>query len=443
MLRNLTKAFLMTAALGLLGISLDAQPPQGPRKPPLALVELFALPGAGKSTIVAAAANRSLITTRKDLSAEWEDSPTLRRLFHVGRAFGTYGRLIAAVRFAVGARIATPESQFRLMRLIAKTEWLRSRSGVVLLDQGFLQDLWSILLSGKSACADPAILASLIRTLYEGIDATIVVFEVDPEIASARIMGRTHGRSRFDGLPEGQARNSLHAAIGMQRQIIEAARLAGLPVRTVDGSLAADVVTDRLLALLPAVEPRKNAGQNSQRPRRISVVGATGSGKTSLARELAERLDLPICELDQLRRDTVVGGLSAQTFQSRVAEIAQRDAWIIDGHYRDVRHLIWSRAEAVVWLNYPLRIVALRLMGRFRQKRRARAFGADQSSEPRAAARLVADEGASWTRRLGRLVRTLRERSVYGRLLRSAEYRGVRTIELRSLEATRQWLRNL
>ena len=89
------------------------------------LIELFALPGAGKSTIVAAVLNRALITTREDLSAEWADRSLLQQLVHVGRAFGSIGRLIAAARFGAGARIATSSSYVRLMRLMAKTEWLR------------------------------------------------------------------------------------------------------------------------------------------------------------------------------------------------------------------------------------------------------------------------------------------------------------------------------
>ena len=407
------------------------------------LIELFALPGAGKSTIVAAVANRALVTTREDLSAEWADCSLLQQLVHVGRAFGSIGRLIAAARFGAGARIATSSSYVRLMRLMAKTEWLRSRSGIVLLDQGFLQDLWSILLSGKSACADPALLSSLIRALYGGIDITVVVLDVSPEIAAARVSGRSHGKSRFDGLPEEQVRNSLHSVSGLQRQIVEAARLAGLPVRIIDGSLPSNVTANHLLTLLPAAAQRQNPGPTSLWPRRISIVGTTGSGKTHFARKLAERLELPICELDQLRRDVVADGPSEKSFQDRVADLAQGDEWIIDGHYRDVRHLIWSRAETVVWLNYPLRVVALQLMTRFRQKRSARGFGADQPSALGAAASPAANEGASWTRRLGRLMRTLRERRVYGRLLRSSDYRGVQIVELRSIEATRQWLRDL
>src|SRR4051812_39460632 len=172
------------------------------------LVELFALPGAGKSTVVEALARHAPVTTRKDLSAEWANSSLLQRFAHVGRAFGNYRCLSAAVRFAVHTRLNTRESYLRLIRLLAKTDWLRSRSGVVLLDQGFLQDVWSIFLSSKSARADPKVLRSLLQCLYEGIDVTIVVLKVDPETASARVWARTQGDSRFDNLPMRQLRDS-------------------------------------------------------------------------------------------------------------------------------------------------------------------------------------------------------------------------------------------
>jgi len=421
---------------------LNAQFPQGQRKSPLALVELFALPGAGKSTVVEALAQQALVTTRKNLSAEWENCSALQRLGHVGRTFANCRLLTAAVRFGVGARLRTGESQFRLMRLVVKAEWLRSRSGLVLLDQGFLQDIWSIVLSSRSASADPALLCSLIQALYEKIETTIVILDVDFETASARISARTHGDSRFDGLPEGQLRHAIEAASGLQRQIAESARLAGLPVRVIDGSPPAKVVVAGLQALFPAMPARISAEPAVRRARRISVVGATGSGKTILARQLAERLNLPHCELDQIRH-AVDQGSSEQSFQRLIAELAGGEEWIIDGHYREVRHLIWRHAEVVVWLNYPLRIVALRVIERFRRKLRARASRTDRFGEVLVAARHVAHEGASWRRRLGRLVRTLRERSVYGRLLRSRHYPNLRTVELRSIEATAQWLRDL
>ena len=272
---------LMPWLCGLLGIFVDTQITQGRRKPPLTLVELFGLPGAGKTTVVQAFAQRATVTTRKDLTAEWANCSALQRLVHVGRALGNFRLLTAAVRFAVGSRLNTRESQFRLLRLVAKTEWLKSRSGVVLLDQGFLQDIWSIFLSSKTARANPALLRSLIGSLYERIDATIVVLEVNAETAAERVSTRPHGESRFDKLPEGQLRDSIAAASGLQRQIVESARLAALPFLIVDASPPIEAVTDRLLSLVPATQMTTSAERTLPRPRRIPVVEPTGAARRS------------------------------------------------------------------------------------------------------------------------------------------------------------------
>ena len=422
----------------LLRRTLDAASPQDRVKPSLTLIELFALPGAGKTTVVEAAVQQALIKTRKSLSEEWADASVPQRLAHLARAYAALGRLRIATRFGMEARLATPESVFRLTKLLAKPHWLSSRSGVVLLDQGFLQDLWSILVSGKSPRGNPTLLPPLIRALYEGIDARIVVLDVDPETACARLTGRAHGDSRLDGLPESELRSSLRAASGLQRQIVEAARLAGLSVQTLDGLAPPHVIADQLVSLLSASTHIATRTQL----RRISIVGSTGSGKSHLARELASRLGLPAYELDELREKANSHALYGPTFLSRVTELADGDGWIIDGHFRDVRHLIWCRADLVVWLNYPLVVVALQLMRRFTRKVIANLRSTvGQSGKAHRTRRL--DVTVPWKRRIGRLTRTVRERREYGRLLRSAEYRNVQVIELTSIRMTDRWLRNL
>lgn len=172
-------------------------------------------------------------------------------------------------------------------------------------------------------------------------------------------------------------------------------------------------------------------GTSGAPARRISVVGPTGSGKTHLARALADRLGLPLYELDGLRWDSRGRELPRPEFVDLVAALAAQDNWIIDGHYRDVRHLIWRRAEMVVRLRYPLPVVALRLLGRFRQKRHALSVGPAYPVT------------ATWGRRLSRLARTIRERREYDRLLRAPEYSGLAVTELKSVRATREWLEDL
>jgi adenylate kinase family enzyme len=169
-------------------------------------------------------------------------------------------------------------------------------------------------------------------------------------------------------------------------------------------------------------------------PRRFSIVGATGSGKTHLARALADRLQLPLFELDDFRWDSSGRELPREDFIDAVRKLATREEWIIDGHYREVRHLIWDFAEVVVWLNYPLHLVAARLLRRFRRKRKAGRARADASNLPQ-------QPQITWADRLWRIGRTIRERGEYRRLLHAPEYRHVRIVELKSPRAADSWLR--
>ena len=169
----------------------------------------------------------------------------------------------------------------------------------------------------------------------------------------------------------------------------------------------------------------------SHSPRRISVIGATGSGKTVLAGRLSQCWGLPLYELDRVFWDAQKRGAEAVDFIHAVSALTQRDAWVLDGHYRGVRESIWRRSEMIVWLNYPLWLVASRLVRRFVQKRHAigdrQRAGQPSGSEPR-------EQSATWRVRVGRLARTIRERKEYGRLLKAPEYRD-KLVELRSPRA--------
>jgi adenylate kinase family enzyme len=97
---------------------------------------------------------------------------------------------------------------------------------------------------------------------------------------------------------------------------------------------------------------------------RISVVGTTGSGKTTTARQLAAILQLPCIELDALYwgRNWTAG--PEDIFQVRVAEAAQGQRWAIDSNYSRVRPLDWARADTVVYLNYSFGRVLWQLLRR-------------------------------------------------------------------------------
>jgi adenylate kinase family enzyme len=98
--------------------------------------------------------------------------------------------------------------------------------------------------------------------------------------------------------------------------------------------------------------------------RRVAIVGSSGSGKTTLARRLAARLDLPQLELDSLFHQAGWTELPLSDFRSLVAEFAAGESWVIDGNYSRSRDLVLDRADTVVWLRLPRRVVMRQVLRR-------------------------------------------------------------------------------
>jgi adenylate kinase family enzyme len=91
--------------------------------------------------------------------------------------------------------------------------------------------------------------------------------------------------------------------------------------------------------------------------RRVSVVGTSGSGKSTVARDLAAIMGVPHIELDGIHHQPGWEPLPKEEFRRIVAAAAAEDGWVTDGNYGTVQPLIWARADTVVWLDLPKRTV--------------------------------------------------------------------------------------
>lgn len=98
--------------------------------------------------------------------------------------------------------------------------------------------------------------------------------------------------------------------------------------------------------------------------RRISVIGSSGSGKTTVARDLAIRLGIPHLELDAIHHLPGWTPLETNEFRGQVTDFTNGNAWVVDGNYSNVRDVVWQRADTVVWLDYPRWLVMRRLVPR-------------------------------------------------------------------------------
>jgi adenylate kinase family enzyme len=95
---------------------------------------------------------------------------------------------------------------------------------------------------------------------------------------------------------------------------------------------------------------------------RVVVVGQSGAGKTTVARQLAAHLHAPHLELDAFFHGP--HWEPVPTFVDDVDAASSAAAWVADGNYSLVRDLLWARADTIVWLDLPRTATLLRVLRR-------------------------------------------------------------------------------
>jgi adenylate kinase family enzyme len=102
-------------------------------------------------------------------------------------------------------------------------------------------------------------------------------------------------------------------------------------------------------------------------PRRVLVAGVSGSGKSTLARQIGSRLGVEYVELDALFHGP--GWEPRPTFADDVAALVRREAWVTEWQYDAARPLTLARAQLMVWLDLPTRLVLWQLTRRTLRRR--------------------------------------------------------------------------
>ena len=172
------------------------------------------------------------------------------------------------------------------------------------------------------------------------------------------------------------------------------------------------------------------ADESRARMQRVLVSGISGAGKSTLARRVSAALELPYTELDALHHGR--GWMKRPEFEDDVRTLAARDRWITEDQYHSfIGDLLWQRADTVLWLDLPRRVVMWRVVTRTfgRMALRTELYNGNQER-----LRNLASSGHpirwAWTQHANRRARTE---------ALAAEHPHVRVVRLRTTRDVRKW----
>lgn len=97
---------------------------------------------------------------------------------------------------------------------------------------------------------------------------------------------------------------------------------------------------------------------------RVLVIGISGAGKSTLSRALAARTGLPLIHLDKEYWQPGWKETPRAEWRPKVSALAARERWIMDGNFDSSLDLRLSRADTLIWFDYPTLLCLWRALKR-------------------------------------------------------------------------------
>lgn len=85
---------------------------------------------------------------------------------------------------------------------------------------------------------------------------------------------------------------------------------------------------------------------------RILIIGCGGAGKSTLARQLGEKLDIPVVHLDRLFWKPGWVQEGREEFDRKLALELEKDRWIIDGNFNRTMPQRLQKCDTIIYLDF-------------------------------------------------------------------------------------------
>ncbi len=102
---------------------------------------------------------------------------------------------------------------------------------------------------------------------------------------------------------------------------------------------------------------------------RILIISCPGGGKSTFARALAARTELPLVHLDMLYWKPDRTTVSREELDRRIAAVLATDRWIMDGNYSRTQAWRMDAADLVFFFDLPTEVCLAGVMARWGKPR--------------------------------------------------------------------------
>lgn len=175
---------------------------------------------------------------------------------------------------------------------------------------------------------------------------------------------------------------------------------------------------------------------------KINVVGTSGSGKSTVARQLAQTFAVPYIEMDLLFWRPAWQGTPDEEFLLKVEQrlAAAPMGWVLDGNYTRTKPIKWREVQWVVWVDYGFCRTLWQAIRRALQRswRHSELWPHTGNRENFRRSFFSRDSIILWTLKTYR-----KNRAKYLADMQDARYSHIRFIRLRSPRQTAAWLQTL
>ncbi len=90
--------------------------------------------------------------------------------------------------------------------------------------------------------------------------------------------------------------------------------------------------------------------------KKIIIIGCSGSGKSTFARKLSAKTNIPLYYLDMIWHKPDKTTLTEREFDEQLSALLNQETWIIDGNYQRTLEMRLKKCDTVFLLDIPTHI---------------------------------------------------------------------------------------